>query len=82
MLELTEEKMKRERPFNLDHFYTVTILEKEDSAIVFCTTCRRILHKGDDRKPIVQKVIQSQIGSHLDAYSELHSIDVVHRGET
>ena len=56
---------------------TLVRLEKGETVIAYCLSCRRVLYKGRENF-ISFRVMESQMRTHYEAYSEPHTIEVVH----
>lgn len=55
----------------------LTFLEKDETRIAYCLSCRRVLCTGRDTF-ISFRVMESQMQSHFEGYPEPHSIEVVY----
>ena len=56
----------------------VTFLEKDETAIAYCLSCRKVLCTGREDDFVSFRVMESQMQSHFEAYFEPHTIEVVY----
>jgi hypothetical protein len=57
----------------------VTLLEKGESLLAYCTTCKKVVCKGNQTR-ISQMVMHSQMVDHIEAFVADHVVEVISTG--
>jgi len=58
---------------------SVTLLEKGESLLAYCTTCKKVVCKGSKTR-ISQMVMHGQMADHIEAFEAEHFIEVISTG--
>ena len=57
----------------------VILLEKGESLLAYCDTCKKVICKGS-RTRISQMVMHGQIADHIEAFKADHFVEVISTG--